>query len=48
MLINLKHDGFQYEGGGGNHVKRLLRLSQPVNEVLQRIVEICGKRQRFF
>lgn len=27
MLINLKNDGLQYEGGGGNHVQRLLCLS---------------------
>lgn len=27
MLINLKHDGLQDEGGGGDRVQRLLRLS---------------------
>lgn len=47
MLINLKHDGLQYEWGGGDHVQRLLRLGQPVDEVLQRVVEIRGLRQRF-
>lgn len=47
MLINLKHDGLQYEGGGGDRVQRLLRLSQPVDEVLQGVVKIRGQLQRF-
>lgn len=47
MLINLKHDGLQYEGGGGDRVQRLLGLSQPVDEVLQGVVEVCGQLQRF-
>lgn len=47
MLINLKHDGLQYEGGGGHRVQCLLRLSQPVDEVLQGVMEVCGQLQRF-
>lgn len=47
MLINLKHDGLQYEGGGGDRVQCLLRLSQPVDEVLQGVMEVCGQLQRF-
>ena len=35
MLIDLKHDGLQDEGGGGGHSEGLLRLRQPVDEVLQ-------------
>lgn len=35
VLIDLKHDGLQDEGGGGDHVERLLGLGQPVDEVLQ-------------
>lgn len=48
MLVDLKHDGFQYERGRGDHVQRLLGLGQPVDEVLQRVVEICGQRQGLF
>lgn len=46
MLVDLKHDGLQDEGGGGDHVERLLGLRQPVDEVLQRVVEVGGLRQR--
>lgn len=46
VLIDLKHDGLQDEGGGGDHVQRLLGLGQPVDEILQRVVEIRGLRQR--
>ncbi len=48
VLINLKHDGLQYEGGRGNHVQRLLCLGQPVDEVLQGVVEIRGQCQGLF
>ncbi|KAF3842187.1 hypothetical protein F7725_024138 [Dissostichus mawsoni] len=47
MLINLKHDGVHDEGGGGNHVQCLLCLGEPVDEVLQRVMEIRGQRQGF-
>ena len=48
MLINLKHDGLQDEGGGRNRVECLLRLGQPVDEVLQRVVELGGQSQGLF
>lgn len=44
MFINLEQDGFKDEGGWRDNVEGLLCLSQPVNEVLQRIMEICGHR----
>lgn len=44
MFINLEQDSFQDEGGWRDHVEGLLCLSQPINEVLQRIMKICGHR----
>lgn len=46
MLVDLKHDGLQHERGGRNHVQSLLGLSQPVDEVLERVVEIRGQHER--
>lgn len=47
MLINLKHDGLQNERSRRNDVDGLLCLGQPVDEVLQRVVEVRGQLQGF-
>ncbi len=45
MLIYLEHDGLQNEGGRWAHSEGLFGLGQPVNEILQWVMEVCGHRQ---
>lgn len=45
MLIYLEHDGLQDEGGRWAHSEGLFGLGQPVNEILQWVMEVCGHRQ---
>ena len=45
VLIYLEHDVFQDEGGRRGHSESLFSLGQPVDEVLERVMELCGQSQ---
>lgn len=42
MFIYLEHNGLQDKRGGRNHSEGLLSLCQPVNEILEWVVKVCG------
>ena len=43
VFIDLKQDSVQDQAGPGSHVEGLLRLGEPVDEVLEGVVELHGQ-----
>lgn len=48
VFIDLKQDGVQDQAGPGGHVEGLLRLGEPVDEVLEGVVELHGHSESLF